>query len=59
MITGVTAYSITEVNKLSQGTVMADRPSKKATVGAKATTFSGGVSVTCAQPQAVQELLLF
>ena len=40
-------YSATEVTKVAQGTVIAERPSKKPTSGAKANTMMVSLSATC------------
>jgi len=40
-------YKPTEISKVSHGTVMADRPSKNATKGAKATTMMLSFKATC------------
>ena len=46
-ITGAAMYSATEVSKVSQGTLMDERPSSRATRGAKATTMMASLSATC------------
>ncbi|MNT42931.1 hypothetical protein D3C72_1793720 [compost metagenome] len=40
-------YSTTEVSKVSQGTVIDERPSSSATTGANATTMMASFSATC------------
>jgi len=40
-------YSATEASSVSHGTAMADRPSKKPTSGANATTMMLSLSATC------------
>ncbi len=44
--TGTMMYSATDVSSVSQGTVMAERPSKKATSGANATIMMLSLSAT-------------
>ena len=45
--TGMTMYNITEVVSVSQGTTIADMPSKRATMGAKANTIMMSFKATC------------
>ncbi len=40
-------YSTTEISRVSHGTGMADTPSRKATIGAKAKTMMQSFSATC------------
>ena len=40
-------YSTTDVINVSHGTTMADMPSSKATIGAKANTMIASLSATC------------
>ena len=42
-----TMYRPTEVSSVSHGTVIDDRPSSSATIGAKATTMIASLSATC------------
>jgi hypothetical protein len=46
MMTGMTIYSATESTSVPHGTVMADRPSNRPTMGAKATTMMASLSAT-------------
>ncbi len=43
----MTMYSTTDVSSVSQGTVMADMPNKKATSGANAMTMMLSFNATC------------
>ena len=45
--TGTTMYKPTDSNSVFQGTVMADKPSSKATMGANATTMMRSLTATC------------
>ena len=46
-MTGITMYRTTDVISVSQGTVIAEMPSRKPTRGAKATTMMLSFSATC------------
>jgi hypothetical protein len=46
-ITGTTMYSTTERKRVVHGTVIEDRPSSSATIGAKANTIMVSLSATC------------
>jgi len=46
-MTGITMYSTTDVINVSQGTVMAEMPSRKPTRGAKAITMMLSFRATC------------
>ena len=46
-MTGITMYKTTEVSSVSQGTVIAEMPSRKPTSGAKATTMMLSFNATC------------
>ena len=45
-ITGMTMYSTTEVNSVSHGTTIADSPSSRPTMGAKAKIMMASLSAT-------------
>jgi hypothetical protein len=46
MASGTTMYMTTEISSVSQGTTMADTPSSRPTIGAKANTMITSLSAT-------------